>query len=87
MPIEPKQPTAKGPAERFTGEVYIDPVVRATDPSRVNISAVRFTPGARTAWHFHTVPAPAKSNRSAPATSSSHPPMSGTGTAQPPTTT
>jgi len=40
VPIEPKQPTAKGPAEWFTGDVYIDPVVRATSPSRVNVSAV-----------------------------------------------
>lgn len=55
MPIEPKQPTVKGPAEWFTGDVFIDPVVRATEPSRVNVSAVRFTPGARTAWHSHTV--------------------------------
>jgi quercetin dioxygenase-like cupin family protein len=55
VPIEIRQPTAKGPAEWFTGDVYIDPVVRATEPSRVNVSAVRFTPGARTAWHSHTV--------------------------------
>ena len=55
MPIEPRQPTAKGPVESFTGDVYIDPVVRATEPSRVNVNAVRFTPGARTAWHTHTV--------------------------------
>jgi quercetin dioxygenase-like cupin family protein len=53
--IEVRQPTAKGPAEWFTGDVYIDPVVRATEPSRVNVSAVRFTPGARSAWHSHTV--------------------------------
>ena len=55
MPIEPRQPTGKGPVESFTGDVYIDPVVRATEPSRVNVNAVRFTPGARTAWHTHTV--------------------------------
>ena len=55
MPIEPRQPTAKGPSEWFTGDVYIDLVVRAQPPSRVNVSAVRFTPGARTAWHSHTV--------------------------------
>ena len=55
MAIEPKQPTAKGPAEWFTGDVCIDPVVRATEPSRVNVSTVRFTPGARSAWHAHTV--------------------------------
>ena len=41
MAIEPKQPTAKGPAEWFTGDVCIEPVVRATEPSRVNVSTVR----------------------------------------------
>jgi quercetin dioxygenase-like cupin family protein len=55
VPTESKPPTTRGPAESFTGDVYIDPVVRATEPSRVNISAVRSTPGARTAWHSHTV--------------------------------
>ena len=55
MPIEPKQPTAQGPAEWFTGDVYLDPLVQAQEPSRVSVAAVRFTPGARTAWHSHTV--------------------------------
>ena len=26
MPIQPKQPTAKGPAEWFTGDVFIDAI-------------------------------------------------------------
>jgi quercetin dioxygenase-like cupin family protein len=47
--------TAKGPTDWFTGDVCIDPVVRVAEPSRVNVSAVRFTPAARTAWHSHTV--------------------------------
>jgi quercetin dioxygenase-like cupin family protein len=55
VPIQPKQPTAKGPAEWFTGDVWIDPIVRGEDPSRVRVSAVRFTPSARTAWHAHAV--------------------------------
>jgi quercetin dioxygenase-like cupin family protein len=55
VPSEPKPPTAKGPAEWFIGDVYLDPVVRPTEPSRVNVSAVRFMPGARTAWHAHTI--------------------------------
>jgi quercetin dioxygenase-like cupin family protein len=55
MPNEPEHPSAAGPAEWFTGYVHVVPVVRATEPSRVNISAVRFTPGARTAWHAHAV--------------------------------
>ena len=55
MPIQPKPPTAKGPAEMFTGDVYIDAIVRGQAPSKVRVSAVRFTPSARTAWHSHAV--------------------------------
>ena len=55
MPIHPRQPTAKGPADWFTGDVYIDAIARGEEPSRVRVSAVRFTPGARTAWHSHAV--------------------------------
>jgi quercetin dioxygenase-like cupin family protein len=55
VPIQPKQPTAKGPAEWFTGDVFIDPIARGEEPSRVRVSAVRFTPGARTAWHAHAI--------------------------------
>ncbi len=45
--------TAKGPADWFTGDVYIDAVAVASDASRVQASWVHFTPGARTAWHTH----------------------------------
>ena len=55
MEIAPKPPTAKGPAEWFTGEVWIDAIARGEEPSRVRVSAVRFTPSARTAWHSHAV--------------------------------
>ena len=55
MPIQPKPPTAKGPADWFTGDVFIDPIARGEEPSRVRLSAVRFTPSARTAWHAHAV--------------------------------
>ena len=55
MPIQRKQPTAKGPAEWFTGDVYIDGIARGEEPSRVRVSTVRFTPCARTAWHSHAV--------------------------------
>jgi len=49
----PKQPTGKGPAEWFTGDVWIDPMVQGVPPSRITVAAVHFTPGARTAWHSH----------------------------------
>ncbi|MGW0551739.1 (R)-mandelonitrile lyase [Streptomyces altiplanensis] len=45
--------TVKGPADRFTGDVYIDPVAAAPVPSRVTASLVHFMPGARTHWHRH----------------------------------
>ena len=45
--------TAKGPADWFTGTVYIDTVATAVEPSRLQAASVHFTPGARTAWHTH----------------------------------
>ncbi len=45
--------TAAGPSDWFTGDVYIDAVATPSGPSRLSASSVRFTPGARTAWHAH----------------------------------
>jgi quercetin dioxygenase-like cupin family protein len=53
--VLPKQPTVKGPAEWFTGDVWIDGIARGEEPSRVRVIAVRFAPSARTAWHSHAV--------------------------------
>jgi quercetin dioxygenase-like cupin family protein len=47
------QPSGKGPADYFTGEVRIDPLFQAPDPARVRGASVTFEPGARTAWHTH----------------------------------
>ena len=61
------QPSAKGPAEWFTGSVRIDPLFQAPDAAasaqldwqsvvsapRVQGASVTFEPGARTAWHTH----------------------------------
>jgi quercetin dioxygenase-like cupin family protein len=47
------QPSGKGPAERFTGNVRLDPLHQAPAPARVSITGVTFEPGARTAWHSH----------------------------------
>ena len=55
METQPKSPTVKGPAEWFTGEVWIDPVAQGHGESPVSIALVRFTPGARTAWHSHSL--------------------------------
>lgn len=45
--------TSPGPAEWFTGSVYIDPVAAPAQSSRLSANNVHFTPGARTAWHTH----------------------------------
>jgi quercetin dioxygenase-like cupin family protein len=50
-----KQPSVKGPPERFTGDVYLDAIARGEEPSRVRVNAVHFSPGARTAWHSHAL--------------------------------
>ena len=47
------QPSAKGPAEWFTGAVRIDAPFAGTEPARVGGAIVTFEPGARTAWHTH----------------------------------
>ena len=52
MPIQPKPPTATGPAEWFTGDVFLDPIAQGEEPSRVRRPV---HPGARTAWHAHAV--------------------------------
>ncbi|WP_172332713.1 cupin domain-containing protein [Mangrovicoccus sp. HB161399] len=46
-------PSAKGPADWFTGTVRLDPMFAAEDPGRVSGAHVTFEPGARTAWHTH----------------------------------
>lgn len=55
MEILSKQQTTKGPAQMFTGDVWFDVIVRGETPSRVRANMVRFSPGARTAWHSHAV--------------------------------
>jgi quercetin dioxygenase-like cupin family protein len=55
LELKPVNPTAKGPAETFAGDVYVTPIYRGEEPSRMIVSLVRFTPGAHTAWHSHAV--------------------------------
>lgn len=47
------RPSAKGPADYFTGSVRVDPLIEAKEPARVRGAHVTFEPGARTAWHTH----------------------------------
>jgi quercetin dioxygenase-like cupin family protein len=47
------QPSAKGPADWFTGSVRIDSRFQRPAPARIGGAIVTFEPGARTAWHTH----------------------------------
>ena len=46
-----KATTTRGPAERFTGDVYVDMLVPGE--AGLTVGSVHFTPGAHTAWHSH----------------------------------
>ncbi len=45
--------TSPGPADWFTGSVYIDALAAPSEQSRIGAACVHFTPSARTAWHTH----------------------------------
>jgi len=50
-----KNPTTKGSAEWFTGDVWVDTVAEGHGTTPTTIGLVHFSPGARTAWHAHGV--------------------------------
>jgi len=47
------QPSIKGPADWFTGNVRIDPLFAANDAAPFSGAYVTFEPGARSHWHTH----------------------------------
>jgi len=55
MEITPNgsRPSAKAPAEYFTGSVVLTPLFGANAPMRSTGGHVTFEPGARSAWHTH----------------------------------
>jgi hypothetical protein len=55
LELIPVSPTAKALAQNFTGDVYVNQVKTPHEPSRLIVGYVRFTPGARTNWHFHAL--------------------------------
>ena len=55
MEVLSKEPFVKGPAEMFTGDVWLDVIARGEEPSRMRVNAVHFAPCARTAWHVHAL--------------------------------
>ena len=54
MEARPRQPTTKGPAETFTGNAWLDVIVRGESPRSFG-RGVHFAPGARNAWHAHAI--------------------------------
>lgn len=55
MDVQRKKPTTKGPAEWFTGDVWIDSLGAGQASPPMGVGAVHFSPGARTAWHRHAI--------------------------------
>ena len=55
MELKPVNPTAKAPASNFAGDVYVTPIYKGEEPSRMTVALVRFTPGAHSNWHTHAV--------------------------------
>jgi quercetin dioxygenase-like cupin family protein len=54
MHIDAQTPTTKNPPERFTGDVWLDPIAAPREEGqRMTVAKVLFAPGARTAWHSH----------------------------------
>src|SRR4029450_7394310 len=43
--------TGTGPADWFTGSVYVDTIAAPGETLQLGAAAPPFTPGARTAWH------------------------------------
>ena len=48
-----KNASQRGPADWFTGTVWIDAVVAPESNTALRAARVSFEPGARTAWHIH----------------------------------
>jgi quercetin dioxygenase-like cupin family protein len=49
--IVKKQPSTKGTADRFIGDVWVDRLAGGEPNSHIRVNIVRFAPGARNAWH------------------------------------
>ena len=54
MELQAKRPTIKGPANWFTGDVYLD-VITQGQGTPVSLGLVHFCPCGHTAWHRHSL--------------------------------
>jgi quercetin dioxygenase-like cupin family protein len=50
--VQRRREPIQGPANWFTGEVFIEGIAQG-DASPLQVASVHFAPGARTAWHAH----------------------------------
>ncbi len=50
-----ERPTRLAPSDKFSGTVYQDEIVVGAAPSTLRATLVSFAPGARTAWHRHSL--------------------------------
>ena len=55
MDVQPQPEAMPGPADWFTGEVTIAPITSGHGDHQLSLGNVRFTAGARTAWHSHSI--------------------------------
>jgi quercetin dioxygenase-like cupin family protein len=53
MVMLPAPSTVKAAPDRFTGDVWVDGITAGAGPGTATLATVRFSPGARTAWHCH----------------------------------
>jgi quercetin dioxygenase-like cupin family protein len=51
----PAASTAKAACDRFIGDVWVDTITDGVLPGSARLATVRFSPGARTAWHRHAL--------------------------------
>jgi quercetin dioxygenase-like cupin family protein len=55
MEVQPNKETARGPAEWFSGDVWVDAIAQGQGPTPLSVGSVHFTPCAHTAWHRHSI--------------------------------
>ncbi|MGX2993040.1 (R)-mandelonitrile lyase [Streptomyces sp. JNUCC 64] len=55
MEFVKRSATTRAPADRFTGDVWLDVIPVGQEQSRMRAGLVRFPPGARTHWHSHVL--------------------------------
>ena len=51
--FEAKRESKRGPADWFSGIVWLDALITGGAPQTLKATRVSFEPGARTAWHIH----------------------------------